>query len=162
MTEPQPSPGSASSVMKHMFPSKNSTKDVISRYQESVQGLVDATHQLQRDVRSLKESHHAEHAYQHGANESIQVTLRELNQLSTTSASVRVDLQQIMEDIDEATGGLRDLMFEVLREVRKAPQKQVARRRRRVGLIEGVFRGLDQLLLQGFVRLSNAHQHGDI
>lgn len=155
MADLHPSASSASSVMRHVFRSKESTKDVISRYQESVQSLIDSIHQLQRDVRSLKDSQHAEHAYQHGANESIQVTLRELNQLTTT-ASVRLDLQQMVEDMDEATAGLRDLQFEILQEVRKAqvPEKRV-HRRRRVGLIEGVFRGLDQLLLQGFVRVTD-------
>ena len=141
--------------MKHVFGSKESTKDVVVRYQESMQHLVDAMHQVQKDVKTLKDSHFAESAYQHGANEGMQVTLRELHQL-TTPASISLDLHQGFEELFESQSLIIDKQVQLLQELQKMQKKQVPRQRS-VGLIEGLFRGLDLWMMKGFVLAANRH-----
>ena len=155
MTNPQRSGSSTGSKMKQVFCPRDSTKDVVVRYQESMQRLVDAMHQVQKDVKTLKDSHLAESAYQHGANEGIQVTLRELHQL-TTPASISLDLHQGFHELFEGQDVIIDKQVQLLQMLQKMRENQVCRQRS-VGLIEGLFRVLDTWLMKGFVLAANRH-----
>ena len=136
-----------------MLFTKQSTKDVIGKYHESVQHLTDAIYQLQKEVRTLTESSTSAHAQQEGAVQGIQTTMKELSLLSGHS-SIRLDMQQMFDDLIEAIDSVRDVQSGVIEEMKKqvyVPEKKTSYYRR-VGLIEGLFRGIDQLLLQGFAK----------
>lgn len=139
-----------------MLFSKQSTKDVIGKYHESVQHLTDAIYQLQKEMRTLNESNCTDHVHQNGAMQGMQATLKELSLLSG-HASIRLDMQQMFDDLIEAIDRVRDVQSDAIEEMKKrlyVPEKKTSCYRR-VGLIEGVFRGIDQLLLQGFAKATH-------
>ena len=139
-----------------MLFSKQSTKEVIGKYHESVQHLTDAIYQLQKEVRTLNESSKTGHVLQEGTMQGVQATLKELSLLSG-HASIRLDMQQMFDDLNEAIDSIRDIQSETLEEMKKqwyVPEKKTTCYRR-VGLIEGLFRGVDQLLLQGFAKATH-------
>ena len=148
-------PETASGIQSMLF-SKQSTKDVIGKYHESVQHLTDAIYQLQKEVRTLNESSKTDHVLQEGTMQGMQATLKELSLLSD-HASIRLDMQQMFDDLIEAIDSVRDIQSEGLEEMKKqlyVPEKKACYSRR-VGLIEGLFRGIDQVLLQGFAKATH-------
>ena len=145
-----------SSRMRHMFSSRESTKDVVVQYQNSMQQLVDALHQVQRDVKCLKDLQHVESSYRIEANEGIQQTMRELHEAfkqSKTPAALGLDLQQGFEEVLDSLQVIAEKQAQLLQKA-QAHEKRL-RRRRPIGLIEGVFRGLDLLLMKGFTHVAN-------
>lgn len=151
MADPQPTSG-----IQSMLFSKQSTKDVIGKYHESVQHLTDAIYQLQKEVRNLNESSTADHGQQEDAMQGMQATVKELSLLSGHT-SLRLDMQQMFDDVIEAIDSLRDVQSDAIEEMKKqvyVPERKTSGYRR-AGLIEGVFRGIDQLLLQGFAKAAH-------
>lgn len=142
-----------------MFSSKESTKDVISRYQGSLQMLVDAMHQVQKDIKCLKDTCDNNFSNQHEESQYMSDTLRELRQASIaavqvfpTPAALRLDLQQGFDEVLDSIHILMKGQLHLLQQS-QAP----ARRVRPIGLIEGMFRGFDLLLMKGFMRAANRH-----
>ncbi len=157
------SSSTASSKMRRVFSSNESTKDVIARYQNSMQQLVDAMHQVQKDVKCLTDNQSTNFAVQRDRCDTIHATLRELNKLSTTKAEdpipgLRLDLQEGFEEVLDNLQNIVQKQAHLLQEAQaRRTNSHLQRRARPVGLIEGVFRALDLLLMKGFTRVADKH-----
>ena len=152
------SSSTASSKMRRVFSSNESTKDVIARYQNSMQQLVDAMHQVQKDVKCLTDNQCTNFAVQRHRCDTIHATLRELNKLSTTIPGLRLDLQEGFEEVLDNLQNIVQKQAHLLQEAQaRRTNSHLQRRARPVGLIEGVFRALDLLLMKGFTRVADKH-----
>lgn len=150
--------------MRRIFSSKMTTKDVVIQYQTSMQQLIDAMHQVQRDIKCLKDlqAHNAE--VSHDENTEMLETLQKLHDVTITNvgppapspSALRLDMQQGFEEVLDSLQIITEKQARLLQQS-QAPERKMVRRTRPVGLIEGVFRGLDLLLLKGFMKAANRH-----
>ena len=152
------SSGRVTNRMKSLFTGGESTRETFLRHQVTIQSLVDAVYQVQKDIKALQEAQRIDSVVQHDERTHIADTLRELNSL-TTPVGVRLDLHEGFEDV---LHGQKEIASKLQQLLAMSPPVQAAQRRkhrsRRAGLIEGVFKGLDLLLLRMFQQTVVRHR----